>query len=367
MATLRKNSGHYYARFYDKNRSPKRKEVSLRTTRKDVAEPRLRKWEKACAEGRFDPWNGGWLAEHKSLTEAKRAFLKLKEQEGCRPHTLSAYEYALKGLQQHTPPGINVRDISADHIRPYVYESGKKNATHRHRYGHLNVFFRWCEEKSFLDSNPMGGVSQPRKEKKTPAYLKASDVDRIFTAIDEHRKDRMGKPGPTPHDQWVQEIVKVAVCTGLRRGELLNLKWEDIDLNSEILHVRNRDTEGFRTKSGSERTLPIVGDALETLSNMNSRRDPASTDIVFLDDRGEPVKPDRVSRRFKFYAEKADLADRITFHSCRHTTGTWLAMKGVPLRVIQGILGHAQASTTEVYTHLVDGMTERAMTETFGS
>jgi site-specific recombinase XerD len=125
--------------------------------------------------------------------------------------------------------------------------------------------------------------------------------------------------------------------------------------------------EGLRLKGRSERTLSIADDASETLSKMQSRWDPASTDIVFLDDRGEPVKPDRVSRRFKFYAEKAELADRITFHSCRHTTGTWLAMKGVPLRVIQGILGHSQASTTEVYTHLVDGMAERAMTETFGS
>jgi integrase len=367
MASLRKKSGHYYARFYDKNRSPKRKEISLRTTRKDVAEPRLRKWERAYAEGQFDPWNGGWLAEHKSFTEAKDAFLELKMEEGRRPNTLSAYEYALEGLQEHVPPGINVRDITPDHIRPYVYEAKMSNATHCHRYGHLNVFFSWCVEQSLADSNPLDGVSQPRKEKKTPAYLTPSEVEQIFSAIEDHRKDRLGKPGPTPNDQWVREIIQVAVCTGLRRGELLNLKWEDIDLDVELLHVRNRDTEGFRTKGGSERTLPIVGDALETLSDMNSRRDPASTDIVFLDDQEDPVKPDRVSRRFKFYAEKAELADRITFHSCRHTTGTWLAMKGVPLRVIQGILGHSQASTTEVYTHLVDGMTERAMTETFGS
>ena len=367
MASLRKKKGRYYARFYDPSRSPTRKERSLRTTRKDVAKPRLREWEKAYAEGRFDPWSGGWLIQHKKFSAAEAAFLNLKKQEGARPNTISAYEYALKGLAEHLPAGINVRDVAPDHIRPYVYESKKSNATKRHRHGHLNAFFNWCVDESIADSNPMEGVKKPRKEEKMPAFLQPKDIDKMFAAIDVHREERMGEPGPTPEDTWMKQIVTVAVCTGLRRGELLNLRWEDIDLDSSRLHVRNREGEGFKAKGGSERVIPLAGDAVEVLADMKARRSPSSADPVFIDSRGKKVRPDRVSRRFSFYVDLAKLPERLSFHSCRHTTGTWLAMKNVPTRVIQGILGHSQVSTTEVYTHMADGMAERAMEDTFGA
>ena len=121
MASLRKKSGHYYARFYDSNRSPKQKELALKTTRKDNARKKLVKWQKAYEEGDFDPWNGGWLVEHKTLSDAADAFIETKENAGLRPNTIEAYEYVLKGLQEHTPPGVNVRDVLPDHVRSYVH------------------------------------------------------------------------------------------------------------------------------------------------------------------------------------------------------------------------------------------------------
>ena len=189
----------------------------------------------------------------------------------------------------------------------------------------------------------------------------------MFVAIDAHRESRINEPGPTPEDTWVKQIVTVAVCTGLRRGELLNLRWEDIDLDRGRLHVRNREADGFKAKGGSERVIPLAGDAVDVLRDMRHQRSPSSADSVFIDARQKKVRPDRVSRRFRFYADLAKLPSRLTFHSCRHSTGTWLAMKNVPTRVIQGILGHSQTSTTEIYTHMADGMAERAMEETFGS
>jgi site-specific recombinase XerD len=80
-------------------------------------------------------------------------------------------------------------------------------------------------------------------------------------------------------------------------------------------------------------------------------------------------KPDRVSKRFKFYVREAGLSDReeLSFHSCRHTTGSWLSMQGVPLRVISEILGHSSTQVTEMYSHLSPEVMDRAMEETFGS
>ena len=85
-----------------------------------------------------------------------------------------------------------------------------------------------------------------------------------------------------------------------------------------------------------------------------------------MDREGLPVKPDRVSKRFKFFARLAKLDERLHFHSLRHTTGSWLVMKGVPLRVIQAILGHASITTTEIYSHLLPDTMQAAVQATFG-
>lgn len=164
----------------------------------------------------------------------------------------------------------------------------------------------------------------------------------------------------------MNRMIRVAVGTGPRRGELLNLQWGDVDLETGRLVVRNRD--GFTAKNGSERTVPLRGDALEALRAMYEARTPLDNEPVFVDADDEPLKPDRVSKRFKFYVRKAKLADaeELSFHSCRHTTGSWLSMQGVPLRVISEILGHSSTQVTEMYSHLQADVMERAMDETFG-
>jgi site-specific recombinase XerD len=87
---------------------------------------------------------------------------------------------------------------------------------------------------------------------------------------------------------------------------------------------------------------------------------------VFIDRRGLPVKPGRVSKRFRTFADLAKLDERLHFHSLRHTTGSWLAMQGVPLRVIQAILGHSTVTVTETYSHLMPETMQVAVQQVFG-
>jgi len=82
MASLQKHKGRYSARFYDSNRSPKRKEVALGTSRKSVAKPKLRRLEEAYARGDYDPWNGSRLVENETVSDAVARFLEAKEWDG---------------------------------------------------------------------------------------------------------------------------------------------------------------------------------------------------------------------------------------------------------------------------------------------
>ncbi|MCS4180183.1 integrase [Salinibacter ruber] len=375
MASLDKHKGRYRARFYDSDRSPKRKEIALGTSRKSVAEPKLRRLEEAYARGDFDPWNGGWLVENETVGDAIERFLDAKRRDGLQESTLDGYEYKLNNFARHTPAGAIMRDVQPDHVHSYIRakvnegqanESEPSNATKRSRYRHVRAFLSWAEENEVVDESPVEEVSKPRKEKKEKAFLQLEDVKKILRAIDAHRKMKEDQPGPTPQDTWLKRMIRVAVGTGLRRGEILNLQWGDLDLDAGRLVVRNR--EGFTAKNGNERTVPLRGDALDTLQEMYEARTPLDNEPVFVDADGEVPKPDRVSKRFKFYVRKAKLSDReeLSFHSCRHTTGSWLSMQGVPLRVISEILGHSSTQVTEMYSHLSPEVMDRAMEETFG-
>ena len=159
-------------------------------------------------------------------------------------------------------------------------------------------------------------------------------------------------------------MIIVAVGTGRQRGELVALRWADVNLEDGSIHVRHRD--GFTTKGNRERRIPVVGDALDTLRRMYAEREDDLDGPVFTDRDGKPVKPDRATKRFKAMARKAGLDDRVHLHSLRRTTGAWLAMKGVPMRVIQSILGHSSVNVTDRYSHLAPETLNAAMKETFG-
>jgi integrase len=369
---IRQKNGRYYARFHEKGRT--RKEVTLSTTRKSVARKKARRLEDAWARGDYDPWRGGWLVEDRTLEAAGEAFLEEKRGDGLQPNTISVYHYVLEGLKQHSPPAIMVRDVTPQNVRSYVHakkeEGGRKksvsNATKRHRYDHLRTFFRWAIEQGWADENPVEKVKKPRKEEKKKAFLLREDVARVLKAIDDHHKKQDGKPGPTPNDAWLKDIIQVAVGTGLRRGELLNLRWGDIDLNAGRVFVRNR--EDFKAKNGQERTVPLVGEALQVLREMSQNRVPDPNDIVFLDPKGKSPRPDRVSKRFKFYVRKAELKDQddLRFHSLRHSTASWLTIDGVPKKVVAEVLGHTTTRMADVYSHLAPGVVDQAMQKTFG-
>ena len=154
--------------------------------------------------------------------------------------------------------------MQPDHVHSYVHarvnegqanEGDASNATKRSRYRHVRAFFSWAEENELVDESPLEDVSKPRKEGKEKAFLKPDDVKKTLRAIDAHREMHEGEPGPTPRDRWLKQMIRVAVGTGLRRGELLNLQWGDVDLESGRLVVRNR--EGFTAKNGSERSVPL--------------------------------------------------------------------------------------------------------------
>jgi integrase len=153
-----------------------------------------------------------------------------------------------------------------------------------------------------------------------------------------------------------------AAMTGLRQGELLGLRWRDVDWAAQKLRVVRPYVRGkFRTPKSrtSSRAVPMadrVGRELELLFQASAYQ--AEDDLVFSHPHtGHPLERGQVSKRFKRTLKRAGVRE-VRFHDLRHTFGTRCAAAGVPLRTLQAWMGHADIKTTMVYTHYAPGANE---------
>jgi integrase len=368
MANLRKIEGSYYLYFYNPNRSPKRKSHPLRVQLKSTAEKKQKRLEEAHAEGRFDPWKTDpWVGddniESVTIQEAIEQFLDHKKKT-VQPSTIDTYRQQLEAWAGEMPATYHMLDARPSDVQGFIYDSDIANATRRKRYRHLSVFLGWCEDEKYLDENPLDQVQKPRKEERETPVLDPGDIEKLLDEIDNHRANTTKTTGRSPDVQWLKDTIVIAMYTGLRRGELASLTWADVDLDAELISVRNRGD--FRTKTGDERSVPLRGRALDQLLEIKNRRgevDQSAT--VIVDQKTNPIKPDRMTRRFKDFVRKADLDERISFHNLRHSCVSLLSRKGVPIRIIQKIVGHSSITTTERYSHIRVDEAADAMEEAF--
>jgi integrase len=148
-------------------------------------------------------------------------------------------------------------------------------------------------------------------------------------------------------EEWMRDLVTLALMTGMRRGELRNLRWSDIDFGRG--HIRIESRADFKTKSGRRRVIPINSTAQQVLRRMAASR---QGELVF-NDSGNPIPDYIVSIKLKRSLRKAGLPNGLHFHSLRHSHTTWLVNAGVSLYEVQKLLGHCSIVTTQIYAHLV--------------
>jgi integrase len=148
-------------------------------------------------------------------------------------------------------------------------------------------------------------------------------------------------------------MVTVFSKTGLRVGEYRAVTWDDVDLVAKRLIVRRNIVHGKigSPKSGKSREIPLCDSVVRAFKSLRSLRD----GYVFCGDDGEPLSLTVLYGRLRFYCKKAGLR-RIGFHVLRHTFASHLVMKGVPLKVVQELLGHSTIEMTMRYAHLSPGV-----------
>jgi integrase len=294
---------------------------------------------------------------------------------GVSPRTAQNYRYTLDARLLPTFGSTPLERITSAALQDFVAAlraDGLSASSIGDYVRTLKVFLNQAVNREVLDAFPLRRRVILPKEEKLRLELNASEKSRFLaTFFDEDgfraylarnrasgkvvasrrfRSSRVfggsmrpdGRAATIYFDRFraMRPLFVVALETGLRKGDLLALRWESVDLASGWIRLETR-------KTGQEVVLPISSACREALLECRSR--PVASGRVFCDDLGKLLSETRVKRYFKIAKELAGITRRLRFHDLRHTFGSNLASRGVSLQVIAKAMGHSSTQMTERY------------------
>lgn len=324
------------------------------------------------------------LARHKAGTlpsreqgrETVRAYLErwyaVKLDSGAlRPSTARSYRGHLdRYLLPHLGP-LRLTDLRASHVEGMFREVRKETANHPRPVGPtterrilatLRSATGEAVKRGHLTHDHTAHVSLRKAE---PARARPWSPEVFWGFV-----ERMGQDAPGSAGARLLPVVQVATGTGLRLGELLGLRWEDVDLDRGLLVVRQQAqqvgselTYGKpKTRTGEDRMVPLVGWVPDTLRTIRKEQDEqrqawgeawTQTGLVFTAQDGSGLLPQSISKAFARLVTAYELPP-LTFHGLRHTCASVLLQAGVPMPVVSRMLGHSSIGiTVDTYGHLV--------------
>jgi integrase/recombinase XerD len=203
----------------------------------------------------------------------------------------------------------------------------------------LRAFYKFAENEKLLPANLAENLSLPRRWKRLPKALSNDEIKKLLEPENPE----------TPESLCDQAILELAYASGLRLSELKNLRLEQLHLDAGFINVIG--------KGNKERVVPVGRTAVAALNRyIEAGRPklvtPKSSANVFLTKRGTPFAAVTLWLHIKNRVRRTGVERNITPHMLRHSFATHLLEHGADLRVIQELLGHANISTTEVYTHV---------------
>jgi integrase len=310
-------------------------------------------------------------APRQTLAQFLTDWLENSQKQSVRPRTYERYEELVR---LHIAPALGryeLQKLSAQHLQAFYAkkaEEGLSATTINHFHNVLHKALDTAMKWNLVARNVCDLVSPPRRKRYEVHPLTLDQVHKLLTVVEGHE---------------MEALFKLALATGLRRGELMGLKWHDTNLDTGTLQVcrilsrvpSKMPGKGYveaepKTQK-SRRSVVIAPFALEALKHHRERQLEAKIkagslwqdhDYVFCTSIGTHLNPTRdMLDQLKALLKKAGLPD-IRFHDLRHSAATLLLSVGVHPKVVQEILGHSQISITmDVYSHVLPGMQQDAM------
>ncbi len=262
----------------------------------------------------------------------------LKDERHLSRHTRQAYARDLDAfcrLAGDTEPG----KLTENDIRAFIakrHRQGLNGRSLQRLLSSIRAFYRWLLREGLVQHNPATGVRAPKHARKLPKTL---DADAVAQLLD--------IPTDTPLAIRDKAIMELFYSSGLRLSELAGLSWDRIDLRSGTVRVTG--------KGNKTRIVPvgrIAGDALLAWRKVRANFAGLEEATVFVSQRGRPLSVRAIQQRLLHWAKVRGLEHRVHPHMLRHSFASHILESSGDLRAVQELLGHADISTTQVYTHL---------------
>jgi integrase/recombinase XerD len=271
----------------------------------------------------------------------------LEFERGLSRNTLEAYRSDLlqygrfldaRGASAVTASSADVSDFLSMLAQGNGRPAASPATVHR-KAACLRSFYRHLRREGVRDSDPTAALSAPRRGRKLPHVLTRDEVNRLLAQ----------PQGTEPASLRDRAMLETMYACGLRASETIGLELADLDLEEHVLRARG--------KGSKERVVPIGRKAVEALRLYLERGRPQLVGgrvepHLFVNFRGGPLTRQGLYKIVRRHAVSAGLADRMSPHTLRHTFATHLLSGGCDLRSVQEMLGHADVSTTQLYTHL---------------
>lgn len=256
-------------------------------------------------------------------------------------HTLQAYLRDLANFEQWLDTYYNVdafADIDAQHVRQYVmqlHRQGLKRKTLQRRLASIRRFFQYLLQQKQIKNNPAVDITTPKESKRLPATLEAEVLDRLLDIPPENALAIRDKA-----------MFELFYSSGLRLSELVDLNIQDMyDLSS--LRVTG--------KGHKERVVPVGRMAQQALQQWQNKRHELAKEneqALFVSQRGTRISQRSIQLRMDYWRKRQGLEQHVHPHKLRHSFASHMLESSGDLRAVQELLGHADISTTQIYTHL---------------
>jgi integrase/recombinase XerC len=256
----------------------------------------------------------------------------LRAERDASPLTLRNYSTDLAAFRTWLAGRCDWMRVDAFHLRGYLVHLSERKydrPTIHLKMSALRSFFRWLVRSERIKNNPVVGLTLPKKHRKLPKFLTIQQVEVLLKA---------------PENIRDKAILETLYSAGLRLHELTGLNDDDLDVLGEVVRIRGTGKK--------ERLAPLGGPAVETLQKYLAHRQRSARGPLFVNRFGSRLTPRSVQRMLKKYLLAVGLDPSLTPHKLRHSFATHMLDAGADLRAVQELLGHANLSTTQIYTHI---------------
>ena len=273
----------------------------------------------------------------------------LKIERNYSENTISAYLSDLKSFSIFLEKNkIGFKDVVRDntHIKAFFRHLSRKRLSPRsikRKFSSLSSYFIFLLDRKIIKNNPLNGIFTPKIPKVLPEILSLDEIKKVFLQSENTDNELLGL-----RDRCVLEML---YSCGLRASEICSLKINNIQFDLDLIR--------FFGKGNKERMIPLTYYARRWLERyltqsrrILSERSTKGSNFVFLSNNGLPLTRVEINRTVKKYINKVGISKKISPHTFRHSFATHLIDGGANLVEVQALLGHADISTTEIYTHL---------------